>query len=342
MIKKEWLLILLLLVTGLLLRINNLCGRSLWTDEFFTLFQASGHGTDISLLMKTLTKDKQPRLLYAGQLKHFMRLESSRHLSDVITGIRGTDTHPPFYFGIIYLWMRAFSDNPLAVRSFSVLMGIVSIILAYWLGSLLFSKREGFFCGLFVSICAFCVRYSQEARSYSLVMALGLVSGLLVLRLERGNKKSDAMAFSVMNAVGIYTHYFYIFIAFSQFVYFTFSHHRETKLLRRFYMFFMLSLLFLSPWVILLFFKGYNFYLTEWIFGYPGILEKFHNLLYGFGQYLFIFYKPSFGTLVMLSAGFAWFLYCLWLSLLDMRKNYPRRFVFACTSSSFRFWGCCL
>jgi 4-amino-4-deoxy-L-arabinose transferase-like glycosyltransferase len=318
---------------------NHLSERSLWTDEFFTLFQSTGHGADIKVLMDSLAKGKELRVLSAGDFKVFVRPDPAKHLADVIRGVFSTDTHPPFYFGIIYLWMRLFSDTHPAVRSFSVLMGIASILLAYQLGGCLFSKREGFFCAIFVSVSAFCVRYAQEARSYSLVMALGLASSLLLLRLERHDKKSDGLLFLIVNALGIYTHYFYIFIACAQFAYFTFVHRENSKLLCKFYLFFLSSLLLLSPWVIPLLFKGYNFYFTEWVFGYPGTFEKFHNLFYGLGQYIFIFDKPSLSLRIMLLLGLAWFAYALWLALKDMLKKYPGAFCFCLFSFALPLLG---
>ncbi len=326
--RKEWALLLLLLAVGLFLRINHLCERSLWTDEFFTLFESSGNGSGISALMDSLAKDKEPRVITAGELKRFLRNDPSKNLGDVSLGLLNTDTHPPFYFWVMHLWMRVFSDTPFAVRFFSVLTGLASILLAFSLGYQLFDKQAGFFCGLFAAISAFPVRYSQEARSYSLVMALGLASSILLLSMERPDKKSPLLAFALINALGIYTHYFYIFIACAQFAYFSFMHHRESKILRRFYLSFLFSMLLFSPWAILLLLKGYNFYLTEWVFGYPGFPEKFRNLFYGLTQYIFIFDKPGLGAGIMLLLGFAWFAWVFWLALKDMFKRYTGSFYF--------------
>ncbi|MFH0738862.1 MAG: glycosyltransferase family 39 protein [Candidatus Omnitrophota bacterium] len=326
--RKEWLLLLLLLSIGFALRLNHLSERSLWTDEFFTLFQSSGHGTQIKALLDSLAGKSEPAAIPAIEFKRLLRNDPDKNINDVNLGLLNTDTHPPFYFLAMHFWMRLFSDSPLSVRFFSVIFGMISIILAYQLGCRLFNKQAGFFCGLIVSVSAFCVRYSQEARAYSLIMCMGLASLLLLLRLEEEDRYSDGLLLGLVNALGIYTHYFYIFIAFAQFVYFTLAHHRQTNLLRRFYLFFLLSLLSLSFWFIPLIIKGYNFYLTEWVFGYPGIKEKLMSILLGLSRYLFIVDKPGSPIIALLWVLCAWFAYNFLGAAFDMFKRYRNRFWF--------------
>lgn len=315
-------------MAGFILRLNNLSGRSLWTDEFFTLFQSSGHGTDIKSFLGGLSAAKTPSLLRAAELKRFLKFDPRKSIRDVSSGLLNTDTHPPLYFWIIYIWRWIFGDSVFALRFFSVLMGTLSIYLAYKVAQRLFNRDVAVFCALFVSISAFSVRYSQEARSYSMVMAVGLLAWLFILRMESSGRNSDAFFFAAFNALGFYTHYFYIFVSVAQFAYFSIIHRKDTAMLRKFYLVFLCSLLFFAPWFSPLLLKGYNFYLADWVFGFPGLAGKIESLFNGVAQYMWIF--DIYVTLLSLAffVGFFLFIYLIAYVLKNLTANYPRQFFF--------------
>ena len=320
---KSLLFLTLVLAAGFVLRINNLSSRSLWTDEFFTLFQSSGHGNQVKGLMDSLAKE--PRPVMAVEFKRLMKADKSKGSGDVLSGLLRTDTHPPFYFLVMHFWMWAFSDTAQALRFFSVLCGVASILLAFKLGKRLFDGQAGFFCALFVSLSAFCVRYSQEARSYSLIICIGLASFLILLSMESKGRKRDGVLFSLLTALGLYTHYFYSLIACSQFIYFTLAQRKDDKRMNRFYLSFLWGLLLFSPWFIIVNLKGYNYYLTEWVFGYQGVTDKLASFFYGFARYLFIFDKPGFVLSVLLWLFLFWFAFNFLAATRRMLKLQPGR-----------------
>lgn len=326
--KKHIFLLLGFMAIGLILRLNNLSGRSLWTDEFFTLFQSSGHGVDIKILLDRFYHKPQPALSQAGEFKALLKFDPHKSIKDVNNSLFNTDTHPPLYFWIMYFWRWLFRDSVFALRFFSVLMGLFSVFLAYKVGYYLFSRDVAEFCALYVSISAFSIRYSQEARAYSLVMALGLLSWLFILKMENSNKYSDAFGFAIFNALGLYTHYFYIFISIAQFAYFTAVYHQDSARLRKFYMAFLCSALLFSPWFIPLILKGYNFYLADWIFGYPGLANKLFYLCRGVTQYIWMFDIYVTFLSLFLFIGFLLFIYLVSYVLKDMTARYPKQFFF--------------
>lgn len=330
---KKPVILFIIMACGLLLRLNQLSGRSLWADEFFTLFQSTGHAVGIKNFLSKLSAQEDPELVAAGEIKAFMKRDPRMNIADVTRGLLETDTHPPLYFWVIYFWMKLSGDSVLGIRLFSVLMGLSCVLLAYSVTRQLFDEKAALFSAAFVSVSAFAVRYAQEARSYSLVIALGLAASLFLLRLEKTNAKRDALGFALMNALGIYTHYFYIFIACAHFFYFTVTRRKDSARLDRFYLSFLSSLIMLIPWVIAVTRKGYNFYLAEWIFGYPGIGSKLFYLISGVTRYFYIF-EPSTpaGRFAMVSA---WIL-VIYLGAIIFReaaKAY-RRQVFFCLCMS--------
>ncbi|MCX5702305.1 MAG: glycosyltransferase family 39 protein [Candidatus Omnitrophica bacterium] len=281
-------IVLCILLTGFMLRFNNLSQRSLWTDEFFTFFESTGHGLDIKNFLDNISSQQTPKLLTAREFKVFLKPDLDKSFKDVSQGLLYTDTHAPLYFWIMHLWIRVFSDNILTVRLFSLLMGMISVFLSYKVCAHLFTKNAALFSALFTSISAFSVRYAQEARPYALIIVLGLSSWWFVLRFQKQNRNSDAICFIIFNCLGFYAHYFYLFIAVSLFAYFTIANYRDKARLDKFYLAFLLSLLFFSPWAILLILKGYKFYLVEWLFGYPGFHIKLYYLFRGISRYILI------------------------------------------------------
>lgn len=293
MYRKNKLILLLIFVIGIVLRLNNLGGRSLWTDEFFTLFQSTGHGR-IQQFLDTFSTRDYPELFKAKYFKSFLKNDPLKGIKDVSEGLIKEDTHPPLYFIIMHIWMKVFGDSAWRVRIFSVLFGLICILLAYKVGLYLFNEKAALFSALFVSISPFAVRYSQEARAYSFITAIGLASWLVILRFGRRRRIFDLALLGLLNCAGIFTHYFYIFLSCAQFAFISVIYKRDSLLRRRLYLSFLFSMLFFFVCFVLFYLKTYKFYLTEWLFGYSGtIVEKTLDLFYDITHYFLVFNTPK-------------------------------------------------
>jgi len=304
------------LLLGFLLRVQSLSTRSLWTDEFFTLFLSTGHGNEVSRLIEG--NGTQGITAYrAGALKPFLRNDASKGIQDVLRGVLATDTHPPLYYGIMHYWMKVFGDSAVPARMCSVFLGLMAVLLAYGVGLYLFDRHAAIFSALVISCINIAVRFSQEARSYSLVIALGLLSWLLLLRFERNKKTGDIAGFIVVNALGLYSHYFYLFISLGQLLYFTFHYRNIVSLLQRYYLAFLASWALYIPWAVEVLRRGYNFRLVEWAFGYPGIKDKLLEVLRGPGRYFLLSDKYP-ALLFMLGALCFFILVAFWR---ERKKN---------------------
>ncbi len=326
--KREIFIGLFIILSGLFLRFNDLSGRSLWTDEFFTFFQSTGHGMQIKEILDKACNEKEPALFKAIEFKNLLKLTKGKGLKDVTQGLIFTDTHPPLYFWLIYIWMRLFGVSVFAVRFFSVLMGFLLIFAAYKVTKLLFGKNIAVFSALFASMSVFVVRYSQEARSYTLFLLLGFLSWLFLLKFEEKKKITCLLFFSVFSALGLYCHYFYSFIAVAQFIYFTLVYRKQSDLLSKFYLFFMVFILLFLPWVIKVIYKGYNFQLAEWIFGYPGVVNKMLYLFAGISHYFIIQENINILTVFGEALLLFTFIYFVRNELIEGFKKYPRQFLF--------------
>ncbi|MFH1128904.1 MAG: hypothetical protein V1699_05810 [Candidatus Omnitrophota bacterium] len=96
--RKQIFLLLLFIAIGFILRMNNLSGRSLWTDEFFTFFLSTGHGMDTKNMLDSLSYKTPSDFLKAKEFKRLLTNDLRKGIQDVSQGIINTDTHPPLYF----------------------------------------------------------------------------------------------------------------------------------------------------------------------------------------------------------------------------------------------------
>lgn len=296
--KREiFILLLVCAFIGLIARFQGLAVRSLWVDEFFTLFQSTGHGLDIDDKLTSISSDKNVKLHKAVDFKALLKKDPSKGFKDITRGVLITDTHPPLYFLAMYVWMNVFGESVWVIRFFSLLAGIVSIYIFYLVGSQMFDRETGYFCAIFASICGFAVRYSQEARSYSLIMLISLVSLLFLIRFEKYKKHPDLFMYFIFTCLGLYTHYFYIFAVIAHFLYFSIIHRDNTNLLRKFYLALLAVFLVFSALLVRIFSGVYNFSRAEWIFGYPGSLNKLYYLIGGILRFVAV--VPASGLIGM-------------------------------------------
>jgi mannosyltransferase len=176
----RWLLVLVLLL-GFGLRLYELDGKGLWYDELGTALYTS--------------PDKSPWQVVRGPLE-----------VPVIPA-------PPAYFLSTYA-LRLVSDGDFVLRLPSVLYGALAIAAIYLLGRELLGPRRGLVAAFLLSISAFHIRYSQEARYYALLMLLSTLSLYFFYRGLRRNDARSWAGYAVTSTLAVYTHLFaFLFLA---------------------------------------------------------------------------------------------------------------------------------
>jgi mannosyltransferase len=120
--------------------------------------------------------------------------------------------------GLYYLTLRGWlhlGDSETAIRALSVLFGLAVIPATYLLGKRMFGEKAALASAALSAVNIFQIRYSQEARAYSLVMLLAVLLTYLFLRaLEAPNRRRFWIAYATAGALGIYVHFFlYLVIA---------------------------------------------------------------------------------------------------------------------------------
>jgi hypothetical protein len=136
----------LLLLAAMLLRVWFASTTSLWLDEAYSVVESS------------------------KPLDHILALN---------------DNTPPLYHLMLHGWMRAFGTSEIAVRSLSIVFGIL-LVTVVWR----FHSRQA---ALLVAFWPVLVELSAEARAYSL-FALAATTHYLLAREKNGNPLLGALA----------------------------------------------------------------------------------------------------------------------------------------------------
>jgi uncharacterized membrane protein len=132
-------------------------------------------------------------------------------LGHMLSTIPSHETTPPLYFVVAWLWTKLFGDGEVGLRSLSALLGTATIPFAYAAGAALCSRRVGLGVAALTAFNPFLLWYSQEARSYALVVLLTTVSLYLFARLLEERSESRLALWAAASALALATHYFAVF-----------------------------------------------------------------------------------------------------------------------------------
>ncbi len=171
----------LVLWSGLLLlaaaiRLPTLAQQSFWLDEAYT--------------------ERLLRMSLGGMLHAIPRTEST----------------PPVYYVLAWVWTRAFGLSELGVRSLSAMAGIATIPVAYAVAARLAGRRAAVIAGLLLAVSPLMVWFSQEARAYALAALLSTVTVLCVVAYLEEERDRWLIGWGLAAALGLATHYFVVFV----------------------------------------------------------------------------------------------------------------------------------
>ena len=136
-------------------------------------------------------------------------------LSDVVTTFFG-DTHHPLYSVMARVCLVAFGESPWSVRLPAVLFGVATIGMTWAVARLGVSRREALFASLLLAVSYHHVWFSQNARGYTLIGFLAMVTTWILVRLLEHPTWRLAMAYACFAALGAYTHLTMVFVAVGQ------------------------------------------------------------------------------------------------------------------------------
>ncbi len=166
-------ILLLLTVTGFILRLYHLGDVSIWLDEGFT------------------------------------HLYSSTSFFDIWHICFSFEQNPPLYYWIEHVILQ-FGDSEVILRIFSVIIGTLTIPLIFYAGKEFYNEDIGIISAALLTFSTFHILYSQEARSYSLLVFFLTIALIWYLKSVQTNDVKTWFIFGIFSALAIWTHYFAI------------------------------------------------------------------------------------------------------------------------------------
>jgi len=131
-----------------------------------------------------------------------------------ITALTARDIHPPFYYYLLHFWTLAFGISEVALRFLSLSFGVLTVPLIYAVGRRFLGYASGLLAAALIAVSPLFLWYSQEARMYTLVTFLCLLSTYLLLRIMEGRGRRVLLwtAYVLSNVVAVYTHFYAFFV----------------------------------------------------------------------------------------------------------------------------------
>ena len=135
------------------------------------------------------------------------------NLFDTLSMVPHSESTPPFYYLVAWLWSRPFGTGEVWLRSLSALAGTASIVVVY-LGAvaLPLPRRAGVIAAAAVAVSPVLIWFSQDARAYALVVLLTALSFLFFARARRSGGGRDLAWWALCSALALATHYFAAFV----------------------------------------------------------------------------------------------------------------------------------
>jgi hypothetical protein len=190
----ELLLLALIVLIGFILRLNDYDRYSAWLDELYSAVMASNPNEPF------LNTFRDPG-------------------------------NPPLYFIILRFWFIVFGWTEQSGRFLSVILGSAAIITLYLFVKQFAGKKTAFLAALYMAISAYFIGYSQEMRSYILMVLLVpiVVLRFLVIIQKQDFSFKSLLWYIIPSALLVNTHYYGCFFIFINFIFFTiYSIHTKT------------------------------------------------------------------------------------------------------------------
>ena len=130
---------------------------------------------------------------------------------DMLREVKGSESNPPLYYVLAWGWAKAFGTGEVGLRSLSALLGAATVPVAYLIGRELLSRRAGLIAAAIVAVNPMLIWYSQEARSYALLVFFGALALLFFVRALQTRRGRDLALWVLASGLALCSHYFAVF-----------------------------------------------------------------------------------------------------------------------------------
>lgn len=174
------------ILLSFLVRLHGLSERTFWLDEGLTLWQMR----------------QSFEIVWRGIIE--------------VQGVPTQNTHPPLYFLLLWVARHLIGMTPFAVRFFSVWWGTIAVAAVGGLGSRLGGRPAGMLAAFLAAFSPLYLWYAQEARMYTMLVALSALSLYWLARLVEHPTVRTFGAYALATAAMMWTHYSSLFLVAAQ------------------------------------------------------------------------------------------------------------------------------
>jgi hypothetical protein len=143
-----------------------------------------------------------------------------------------TELTPPLYYLVAWAWAHVFGYSEAGLRSLSALAGVATIPAIYGAGAKLISRRVGLVAAAIASCNPFLIWYSQEARSYAVLV---LFASLSLLAFAHARMPQPTLrwvgAWALAASATVATHYYGVLAIGPEALWLLCVHRRNPKVL---------------------------------------------------------------------------------------------------------------
>jgi mannosyltransferase len=174
------------------------------------------HTPRLVLLLVVMTLATGLRFWKLGQLSFWydevvtMRLAEAPSPAELIHRLFEIDaTRAPLHPLLLQTWLRLFGSSEAAGRAFSVLCGIATVGLVFWIGRMVFEAKAGLWAAYLAALSPPLVYYSREARMYAWLVMVTCVAWGLLFSLRQAGKAGrlpSMIAYSLSLTALLYSH----------------------------------------------------------------------------------------------------------------------------------------
>jgi mannosyltransferase len=125
--------------------------------------------------------------------------------------VKVSESNPPLYYVLAWGWTHVFGRDEWGIRSLSALVGTLTVPVGYAIGRQLASRRVGLILMALLAFNPMLIWYSQEARSYALLVLFGALSFLFFVRALDTRRGRDLAFWALASALALGSHYFAFF-----------------------------------------------------------------------------------------------------------------------------------
>ncbi len=134
-------------------------------------------------------------------------------LGAMLRAIPDSESTPPLYYVLAWLWTQVLGAGEVGMRSLSALLGTAAVVAVWALGRRIGGDGAGLAAAALAAFNPLLHWFSQEARAYSLLALLAAGSALLWLRaLEQPRSARRLLAWGAVAALALATHYYAAFL----------------------------------------------------------------------------------------------------------------------------------